>query len=89
MSGLRNVRKPNAGKPSARRRSNCSSVMVNTTIEQIASQAGCRRGPRCLGGSATSRKRPAKSCTDADQRAITDTRSLIREIEDPVEALCH
>lgn len=60
----------------------------NTTIEQIASQAGVSP-PTVFKYFGNKQEIILEILHHADQRAITDTRSLIREIEDPVEALCH
>ncbi len=80
MSGLRERQK-------AERRQAISKAAVelferqgfqNTTIEQIASQYFGNKQEIIL-----------EILHHADQRAITDARSRIHEIDDPVEALCH
>jgi AcrR family transcriptional regulator len=60
----------------------------NTTIEQIASQAGVSP-PTVFKYFGNKQEIILEILRHADQRAITDTRSLIHEIDDPVEALCH
>jgi AcrR family transcriptional regulator len=60
----------------------------NTTIEQIANQAGVS-APTVFKYFGNKQEIILEILHHADQRAITDTRSLILEIEDPVEALCH
>jgi AcrR family transcriptional regulator len=60
----------------------------NTTIEQIASQAGVSP-PTVFKYFGNKQEIILEILHHADQRAITDTRSLIHEIDDPVEALCH
>ncbi|KAA6170484.1 TetR/AcrR family transcriptional regulator [Pseudomonas veronii] len=90
MSGLRERQK-------AERRQAISKAAIelferqrfhNTTIEQIASQAGVSP-PTVFKYFGNKQEIILEILHHADQRAITDTRSLIREIEDPVEALCH
>jgi AcrR family transcriptional regulator len=60
----------------------------NTTIEQIASQAGVSP-PTVFKYFGNKQEIILEILHHADQRAITDTRSRIHEIDDPVEALCH
>nr|WP_225908567.1 TetR/AcrR family transcriptional regulator [Pseudomonas lactucae] len=60
----------------------------NTTIEQIASQAGVSP-PTVFKYFGNKQEIILEILHHADQRAITDTRSLIKNIEDPVEAMCH
>nr|WP_277931712.1 MULTISPECIES: TetR/AcrR family transcriptional regulator [unclassified Pseudomonas] len=60
----------------------------NTTIEQIASQAGVSP-PTVFKYFGNKQEIILEILHHADQRAITDTRSLIHQIDDPVEALCH
>lgn len=90
MSGLRERQK-------AERRQAISQAAIelferqgfqNTTIEQIASQAGVSP-PTVFKYFGNKQEIILEILHHADQRAITDTRSLIPEIEDPVEALCH
>ncbi len=63
-------------------------VSRNTTIEQIASQAGVSP-PTVFKYFGNKQEIILEILHHADQRAITDTRSRIHEIDDPVEALCH
>ncbi|SDR03900.1 DNA-binding transcriptional regulator, AcrR family [Pseudomonas grimontii] len=90
MSGLRERQK-------AERRQAISKAAIelferqgfqNTTIEQIASQAGVSP-PTVFKYFGNKQEIILEILHHADQRAITDTRSLIHEIDDPVEALCH
>ena len=90
MSGLRERQK-------AERRQAISEAAVelferqgfqNTTIEQIASQAGVSP-PTVFKYFGNKQEIILEILHHADQRAISDTRSLIHEIDDPVEALCH
>ncbi|MFL1389664.1 TetR/AcrR family transcriptional regulator [Pseudomonas tritici] len=90
MSGLRERQK-------AERRQAISKAAVelferqgfqNTTIEQIASQAGVSP-PTVFKYFGNKQEIILEILHHADQRAITDTRSLIHKIDDPVEALCH
>ncbi|WP_242167870.1 MULTISPECIES: TetR/AcrR family transcriptional regulator [unclassified Pseudomonas] len=90
MSGLRERQK-------AERRQAISKAAVelferqgfqNTTIEQIASQAGVSP-PTVFKYFGNKQEIILEILHHADQRAITDTRSLIHQIDDPVEALCH
>ncbi|MBC3956414.1 transcriptional regulator, TetR family [Pseudomonas asturiensis] len=90
MSGLRERQK-------AERRQAISKAAIelferqgfqNTTIEQIASQAGVSP-PTVFKYFGNKQEIILEILHGADQRAITDTRSLIHEIDDPVEALCH
>ncbi|MCF5141818.1 TetR/AcrR family transcriptional regulator [Pseudomonas sp. WS 5532] len=90
MSGLRERQK-------AERRQAISEAAVelferqgfqNTTIEQIASQAGVSP-PTVFKYFGNKQEIILEILHHADQRAITDTRSLIHQIDDPVEALCH
>lgn len=90
MSGLRERQK-------AERRQAISKVAIelferqgfqNTTIEQIASQAGVSP-PTVFKYFGNKQEIILEILHHADQRAITDTRSRIHEIDDPVEALCH
>lgn len=90
MSGLRERQK-------AERRQAISKAAIelferqgfqNTTIEQIANQAGVS-APTVFKYFGNKQEIILEILHHADQRAITDTRSLILEIEDPVEALCH
>jgi AcrR family transcriptional regulator len=60
----------------------------NTTIEQIASQAGVS-APTVFKYFGNKQEIILEILHHADQRAITDTRSLIHDFEDPVDALCH
>nr|WP_218174702.1 MULTISPECIES: TetR/AcrR family transcriptional regulator [Pseudomonas] len=60
----------------------------NTTIEQIASQAGVSP-PTVFKYFGNKQEIILEILHHADQRAISDTRSLIHQIDDPVEALCH
>nr|WP_278255059.1 TetR/AcrR family transcriptional regulator [Pseudomonas fluorescens] len=60
----------------------------NTTIEQIAGQAGVSP-PTVFKYFGNKQEIILEILHHADQRAISDTRSLIHEIDDPVEALCH
>jgi AcrR family transcriptional regulator len=60
----------------------------NTTIEQIASQAGVSP-PTVFKYFGNKQEIILEILHHADQRAITDTRRLIKDIEDPVEAMCH
>src|SRR5690349_21447429 len=59
----------------------------NTTIEQIANQAGVS-APTVFKYFGNKQEIILEILHDADQRALKDTRSQIPEIEDPVEALC-
>ena len=90
MSGLRERQK-------AERRQAISKAAVelferqgfqNTTIEQIAGQAGVSP-PTVFKYFGNNQEIILEILHHADQRAISDTRSLIHEIDDPVEALCH
>ena len=90
MSGLRERQK-------AERRQAISEAAVelferqgfqNTTIEQIAGQAGVSP-PTVFKYFGNKQEIILEILHHADQRAISDTRSLIHEIDDPVEALCH
>ncbi|NVZ57901.1 TetR/AcrR family transcriptional regulator [Pseudomonas edaphica] len=90
MSGLRERQK-------AERRQAISKAAVelferqgfqNTTIEQIASQAGVSP-PTVFKYFGNKQEIILEILHHADQRAIIDTRSRIHEIDDPVEALCH
>ncbi|WPN21622.1 TetR/AcrR family transcriptional regulator [Pseudomonas marginalis] len=90
MSGLRERQK-------AERRQAISKAAIelferqgfqNTTIEQIASQAGVSP-PTVFKYFGNKQEIILEILHLADQRAITDTRSLIHQIDDPVEALCH
>ncbi len=90
MSGLRERQK-------AERRQAISEAAVelferqgfqNTTIEQIASQAGVSP-PTVFKYFGNKQEIILEILHHADQRAISDTRSLIHQIDDPVEALCH
>ncbi|KQM54868.1 TetR family transcriptional regulator [Pseudomonas sp. Leaf15] len=90
MSGLRERQK-------AERRQAISKAAVelferqgfqNTTIEQIASQAGVSP-PTVFKYFGNKQEIILEILHHADQRAISDTRSLIHQIDDPVEALCH
>ncbi|EFQ63973.1 TetR/AcrR family transcriptional regulator [Pseudomonas lactucae] len=90
MSGLRERQK-------AERRQAISQAAIelferqgfqNTTIEQIASQAGVSP-PTVFKYFGNKQEIILEILHHADQRAITDTRSLIKNIEDPVEAMCH
>ena len=90
MSGLRERQK-------AERRQAISKAAIelferqgfqNTTIEQIASQAGVS-APTVFKYFGNKQEIILEILHHADQRAITDTRRLIQEIEDPVDALCH
>lgn len=90
MSGLRERQK-------AERRQAISKAAVelferqgfqNTTIEQIAGQAGVSP-PTVFKYFGNKQEIILEILHHADQRAITDTRSLIHQIDDPVEALCH
>ena len=90
MSGLRERQK-------AERRQAISKAAVelferqgfqNTTIEQIAGQAGVSP-PTVFKYFGNKQEIILEILHHADQRAISDTRSLIHEIDDPVEALCH
>nr|WP_262411789.1 TetR/AcrR family transcriptional regulator [Pseudomonas sp. Wu6] len=60
----------------------------NTTIEQIASQAGVSP-PTVFKYFGNKQEIILEILHHADRRAIIDTRSRIHEIDDPVEALCH
>jgi len=60
----------------------------NTTIEQIAIQAGVSP-PTVFKYFGNKQEIILEILHHADQRAIIDTRSRIHEIDDPVEALCH
>ena len=90
MSGLRERQK-------AERRQAISKAAIelferqgfqNTTIEQIANQAGVS-APTVFKYFGNKQEIILEILHHADQRAITDVRSLILEIADPVEALCH
>ncbi len=90
MSGLRERQK-------AERRQAISKAAIelferqgfqNTTIEQIANQAGVS-APTVFKYFGNKQEIILEILHHADQRAITDTRSRIHEIDDPVEALCH
>ncbi|MFA5979944.1 MAG: TetR/AcrR family transcriptional regulator [Pseudomonas sp.] len=90
MSGLRERQK-------AERRQAISKAAIelferqgfqNTTIEQIASQAGVSP-PTVFKYFGNKQEIILEILHHADQRAIIDTRSRIHEIDDPVEALCH
>lgn len=90
MSGLRERQK-------AERRQAISKAAIelferqgfqNTTIEQIASQAGVS-APTVFKYFGNKQEIILEILHHADQRAIIDTRSRIHEIDDPVEALCH
>ncbi|MCD7042147.1 TetR/AcrR family transcriptional regulator [Pseudomonas marginalis] len=90
MSGLRERQK-------AERRQAISQAAIelferqgfqNTTIEQIASQAGVSP-PTVFKYFGNKQEIILEILRHADQRAITDTRSLIHAIDDPVDALCH
>ena len=90
MSGLRERQK-------AERRQAISKAAIelferqgfqNTTIEQIASQAGVSP-PTVFKYFGNKHEIILEILHHADQRAIIDTRSRIHEIDDPVEALCH
>ncbi|CAI2797523.1 MULTISPECIES: TetR/AcrR family transcriptional regulator [Pseudomonas] len=90
MSGLRERQK-------AERRQAISQAAIelferqgfqNTTIEQIASQAGVSP-PTVFKYFGNKQEIILEILRHADQRAITDTRSLIHTIDDPVDALCH
>ncbi|WP_053139722.1 TetR/AcrR family transcriptional regulator [Pseudomonas sp. MIACH] len=90
MSGLRERQK-------AERRQAISKAAIelferqgfqNTTIEQIASQAGVSP-PTVFKYFGNKQEIILEILHQADQRAIIDTRSRIHEIDDPVEALCH
>ena len=90
MSGLRERQK-------AERRQAISQAAIelferqgfqHTTIEQIASQAGVS-APTVFKYFGNKQEIILEILHHADQRAITDTRSRIHEIDDPVEALCH
>lgn len=90
MSGLRERQK-------AERRQAISKAAVelferqgfqNTTIEQIAGQAGVSP-PTVFKYFGNKQEIILEILHHADQRAISDTRSLIHQIDDPVEALCH
>nr|WP_218584933.1 TetR/AcrR family transcriptional regulator [Pseudomonas sp. KD5] len=60
----------------------------NTTIEQIANQAGVS-APTVFKYFGNKQEIILEILHDADQRALKDTRNQIPEIEDPVEALCY
>lgn len=60
----------------------------NTTIEQIASQAGVS-APTVFKYFGNKQEIILEILHDADQRALKDTRNQIPEIEDPVDALCY
>jgi len=60
----------------------------NTTIEQIAGQAGVSP-PTVFKYFGNKQEIILEILHHADQRAISDTRSLIHEIDAPIEALCH
>ncbi|WP_460136815.1 TetR/AcrR family transcriptional regulator [Pseudomonas sp. S1_E04] len=90
MSGLRERQK-------AERRQAISQAAIelferqgfqNTTIEQIASQAGVSP-PTVFKYFGNKQEIILEILHHADQRAITDTRRLIKDIEDPVDAMCH
>nr|WP_314564325.1 TetR/AcrR family transcriptional regulator [uncultured Pseudomonas sp.] len=90
MSGLRERQK-------AERRQAISQAAIelferqgfqNTTIEQIASQAGVSP-PTVFKYFGNKQEIILEILHHADQRAISDTRSMIQHIEDPVEAMCH
>ncbi|WLD65479.1 TetR/AcrR family transcriptional regulator [Pseudomonas sp. OVF7] len=90
MSGLRERQK-------AERRQAISKAAVelferqgfqNTTIEQIANQAGVS-APTVFKYFGNKQEIILEILHEADQRALTDTRSQIPAMEDPVEALCY
>lgn len=90
MSGLRERQK-------AERRQAISKAAIelferqgfqNTTIEQIASLAGVS-APTVFKYFGNKQEIILEILHEADQRALKDTRSLIPEMEDPVEALCY
>lgn len=90
MSGLRERQK-------AERRQAISQAAIelferqgfqNTTIEQIASQAGVSP-PTVFKYFGNKQEIILEILHHADQRAISDTRREIRTMDDPVEALCH
>ncbi|KZN20878.1 MULTISPECIES: TetR/AcrR family transcriptional regulator [Pseudomonas] len=60
----------------------------NTTIEQIANQAGVS-APTVFKYFGNKQEIILEILHDADQRALKDTRNQIPEIEDPVDALCY
>lgn len=90
MSGLRERQK-------AERRQAISKAAIelferqgfqNTTIEQIASLAGVS-APTVFKYFGNKQEIILEILRDSDQRALKDSRSLIPEMEDPVEALCY
>lgn len=84
-----NVRKSNDAKPSTRQPSNCLSAgFQNTTIEQIANQAGVS-APTVFKYFGNKQEIILEILHDADQRAIKDARSQMPDIEDPVDAMCN
>lgn len=60
----------------------------NTTIEQIASQAGVS-APTVFKYFGSKQEILLEMLQEADERALRDTRRLIPDIEDPVDTLCH
>jgi AcrR family transcriptional regulator len=60
----------------------------NTTIEQIANQAGVS-APTVFKYFGNKQEIILEILRDADQRALKDTRSQISGIEDPVDAMCY
>nr|WP_217505597.1 TetR/AcrR family transcriptional regulator [Pseudomonas corrugata] len=60
----------------------------NTTIEQIAGQAGVS-APTVFKYFGNKQEIILEILHEADQRALKDTRLQVPEIEDPVEALCY
>ncbi|MDT9673562.1 TetR/AcrR family transcriptional regulator [Pseudomonas sp. JV414] len=60
----------------------------NTTIEQIANQAGVS-APTVFKYFGNKQEIILEILHDADQRALKDTRSQIPEMEDPVDTLCY
>ncbi|CDF92908.1 MULTISPECIES: TetR/AcrR family transcriptional regulator [unclassified Pseudomonas] len=90
MSGLRERQK-------AERRQAISKAAIelferqgfqNTTIEQIAGQAGVS-APTVFKYFGNKQEIILEILHEADQRALKDTRLQVPEIEDPVEALCY
>ena len=60
----------------------------NTTIEQIANQAGVS-APTVFKYFGNKQEIILEILHDADQRAIKDARSQMPDIEDPVDAMCY
>lgn len=60
----------------------------NTTIEQIANQAGVS-APTVFKYFGNKQEIILEILRDADQRALKDTRSQMPDIKDPVDAMCY